>query len=65
MIASSDSKWSIFAKVPNMLLCGMVFVMVTIWARKVTFTTQTTVVDLMKTMKDRKGDGEREVLAKV
>jgi len=55
----------ISAKVLNMFLCGTLFVMVAIWARKVTVTTQTTVVDLMKTLKARKSNGEREVIAKM
>eukprot|EP00555_Chaetoceros_dichaeta_P002739 CAMPEP_0198250178 /NCGR_PEP_ID=MMETSP1447-20131203/1468_1 /TAXON_ID=420782 /ORGANISM="Chaetoceros dichaeta, Strain CCMP1751" /LENGTH=382 /DNA_ID=CAMNT_0043934979 /DNA_START=8 /DNA_END=1156 /DNA_ORIENTATION=- len=65
IIPGSGSDGGIAAKMLNMLLCGTVFVMVAIWARKVTVTTQTTVVDLMKTMKARKVDGEREVLAEV
>ena len=40
-------------KVLNMLVCGAVFVSLAWWARKVTVTTQTAVVDLMKEV--RKG----------
>jgi len=73
IIPGSGSDGGMIAKSVNMLLCGTVFVAVAIWARKVTVTTQTTIVDLMKTLRARKGhnvakveyEEERKVLAKV
>lgn len=44
----SDGDSTIIARVANMLLCGVIFVSLALWARKVTITTQTTVVELMQ-----------------
>mmetsp|Transcript_44804 Transcript_44804/g.66479 ORF Transcript_44804/g.66479 Transcript_44804/m.66479 type:complete len:448 (-) Transcript_44804:62-1405(-) len=41
-------------KTANMLLCGSVFVPLALWARKVTITTQTSVVDLIEELRGKK-----------
>jgi uncharacterized integral membrane protein len=48
VIPGSGSDGPLILKVLNMLLCGVVFICVAMWARKVTVTTQTTVVELYR-----------------
>jgi len=48
VIPGSGSDGHIVLRTLNMLLCGIIFLLVAIWARNVTVTTQTTVLDLMK-----------------
>ena len=51
-------------KILNMVLCGTIFVLVAVWARKVTVTTQNTVVGFMthfSTPKDNSTNAEEMV----
>lgn len=48
---SGGADANIILKTANMLLCGVVFVAVALWARKVTVTTQMTLVELMAIMR--------------
>ena len=53
VIPGSGSDGNIVLKFLNMLLCGSVFLKVSIWARNVTVTTQTTVTGFMKVKEHR------------
>jgi len=56
VIPGSGPDGPTYLKVMNMLLCGMIFVPLAWWARRVTVSTQNAVVDLMKEV--RKGPSE-------
>jgi len=47
VIPGSGPDGALWLKTANMLLCGVVFVSTALWARKVTISTQTTVVELV------------------
>jgi hypothetical protein len=48
IIPGSDASGSQILKFCNMVLCGTVFLTMAVWARKITVTTQTSVVELVK-----------------
>jgi hypothetical protein len=47
VIPNSGPDGPLWIKTANMLLCGVIFVSTAVWARKVTISTQTTVVELV------------------
>ena len=51
VIPGATADGPLYLKTANMLLCGMIFVPLALWARKVTITTQTTVVELMTVLR--------------
>lgn len=53
VIPGSGPDGHIVIKTLNMLFCGVIFVAVAVWARKVTVTTQTTVTDLVVILRKR------------
>jgi hypothetical protein len=68
VIPNSGPDGPLWIKTANMLLCGIIFVSTAVWARKVTISTQTTVVELldevrkqMKGIRDG-GDSDAELL---
>jgi len=56
VIPGSGKDGPIYLKVANMLLCGAGFVALAVWARKVTVTTQTSVVELWQALTRNKSD---------
>ena len=50
IIPGSDASGSQIIKLCNMVLCGTVFLTMAVWARKITVTTQTSVVELVKNL---------------
>jgi len=50
IIPGSDAGGSQVIKFCNMVLCGTVFLTMAVWARKITVTTQTSVVELVKNL---------------
>lgn len=50
VIPGATADGPLWIKTANMLLCGVIFVSLAVWARKVTITTQTTVVELMEVL---------------
>jgi fucose 4-O-acetylase-like acetyltransferase len=60
VIPGSGPTGNIVIKTLNMLLCGIIFVSVAILARKVTVSTQNTVVDLVTIIKKKVVGGEEE-----
>lgn len=53
VIPGSGPDGEMWCKTLNMLLCGVVFVSTAVWARKVTISTQTTVVELVTNVRKR------------
>ena len=50
IIPGSNASGSQIIKLCNMVLCGAVFLTMAVWARKITVTTQTSVVELVKNL---------------
>ena len=50
IIPGSNASGSQIIKLCNMVLCGTVFLTMAVWARKITVTTQTSVVELVKNL---------------
>mmetsp|Transcript_23392 Transcript_23392/g.32777 ORF Transcript_23392/g.32777 Transcript_23392/m.32777 type:complete len:466 (-) Transcript_23392:262-1659(-) len=57
VIPGATANGPLFLKTANMLLCGTIFVAMAVWARKVTVTTQETVVDLWQSICHSAGYG--------
>jgi len=57
VIPGATSDGPLVLKTANMLLCGCVFVALAVWARKVTVTTQETIVDLWQSVCQSAGYG--------
>jgi len=57
VIPGATADGSLVLKTANMLLCGCIFVGLAVWARKVTVTTQETVVDLWQSICQSAGYG--------
>ena len=51
----------LWLKTANMLLCGCIYVPLALWARKVTVTTQTTIVELIHEVRNPKLYGDAEI----
>jgi hypothetical protein len=53
VIPGSGPDGTLWIKTANMLLCGVIFVCTALWARKVTISTQETVVELVTVLRKR------------
>ncbi len=53
VVPGSGPDGSVFLQIANMLLCGTIFVAFAVWARKITVSTQTTIVELTTIVKEK------------
>lgn len=60
VIPGSDPTGPMYLQIMNMLLCGSIFVFLAVEARKVTVSTQTTVVELVDLMVKKPDEDEKE-----
>lgn len=60
VLPGSGADGPAFLKFLNMLLCGAIFISMAVWARKVTVTTQTTVVELFRELSREENDDDDE-----